>query len=101
MRSAAGNPLHAEEATRLLAAGSPRAALPASVAAVYSARPGRALAAHRDVLTDAAVVGGVFWEGALAAVGGRSLPQTCEALEALEVAALVRAGGRIDHSRGA
>ena len=90
VRAAAGNPLHAEEAARLLTADRPPAELPASVSAVYAARLDGLPSVQREVLSDAAVVGATFWDGALVAVGHRPGPELLEALDGLEAAALVR-----------
>ena len=92
-RAAAGNPLHVAEAARLLAADGPVAALPASIAAVYAARLDGLPPAQREALTDAAVVGSTFWDGALAAVGRRPRAEAAQALEALAAAMLVRPEG--------
>jgi class 3 adenylate cyclase len=88
---AGGNPLYAEEATRLLAGGRAEIEPPASLAAVYTARLDGLPAAQRDVLSDAAVIGVTFWDGALCSPGRRSRRATLEELDALEVAGLVRA----------
>ena len=63
-----GNPFFAEQSVRLLEeAGSP-ARLPRSVQAVIAARLDSLPVAERKLLGDAAVVGAVFWEGALSAI---------------------------------
>jgi class 3 adenylate cyclase/tetratricopeptide (TPR) repeat protein len=81
-----GNPLYAEEYVRLLrdrdliveADGAvtlrPGAdlPLPESIHALLAARLDTLAADRKALLTDAAVVGKVFWDGALAAIGGRN-----------------------------
>jgi len=72
-----GNPLFANEFARLLreravtepAAGVP---LPSSVHAVIAARIDALEPERKAVVTDASVVGGTFWSGAVAAVSGRT-----------------------------
>jgi predicted ATPase len=64
-----GNPFYAEQSVRLLA-DTAEDHLPDSVQAVIAARLDTLPAGHKATLTDAAVVGSIFWQGALAAVGG-------------------------------
>jgi class 3 adenylate cyclase len=74
-----GNPLYAEEFVRLLAdrgleqEGGPlmEAALPQSVQALIAARLDTLSPERKSLLQDAAVVGKVFWAGALAEIGSR------------------------------
>ena len=89
-RAAAGNPLYAEESARLLAVGEPVSSLPGSVTAVYAARLDALQAWQKDVLADASVAGGVFWDGMLAATGDLRLDEVDEALRVLKDAHLVR-----------
>jgi class 3 adenylate cyclase/tetratricopeptide (TPR) repeat protein len=68
-----GNPLYAEEYARIVADRIPGAesdlAIPATVRALIGARIDGLPVAGRALLHDAAVVGKVFWAGALAAIG--------------------------------
>jgi predicted ATPase len=68
-----GNPLYAEEYARLLADRTADATadlvMPESVRALIGARIDSLPVERRSLLHDAAVVGKVFWAGALAAVG--------------------------------
>jgi class 3 adenylate cyclase/tetratricopeptide (TPR) repeat protein len=82
-----GNPLYAEEVCRMLAergslerhgrmekvAADVELALPDSLGALIGARLDTVVPEQRVLLEDAAVVGTVFWAGALAAMGGRDL----------------------------
>jgi len=82
LERAGGNPLYAEEFVRMLtdrgvvaevADGSPIAAdiaVPDSIQSVIAARLDTLSAAQKTLLQDAAVVGKVFWSGALASMGG-------------------------------
>jgi class 3 adenylate cyclase/tetratricopeptide (TPR) repeat protein len=85
LERASGNPLYAEEVCRMLAEhgalerhGSTvrlvldaDLALPESIGALIAARLDTVPRDHRALLEDAAVVGTVFWAGALVAMGGR------------------------------
>ena len=97
LRNAGGNALYAGEFVRLLidrdalvqdggilrmAAGE-TLVVPDSTQALIAARLDILPAAQRGVLGDAAVVGGTFWAGALAAMGGRPVEQVLEVLESL------------------
>ncbi len=64
-----GNPFYAEESARLLTDQMQGASIPASVQAVVAARLDGLPAEQKAVLCDAAVVGDVFWNGAVAALG--------------------------------
>ena len=66
-----GNPFFAEQSARLLVDSEPDASLPDSVQAVIAARLDTLPADQKALLGDAAVVGSVFWDGAVAAMGGR------------------------------
>jgi class 3 adenylate cyclase len=83
-----GNPLFIEE---LVASVRERpdgtaAALPTSIRGLLSARLDALPAAERSVLLDAAVVGKVFWRGALERDGnGIDLDETLDALEARDL----------------
>jgi class 3 adenylate cyclase len=67
-----GNPFFAEQSVRLLTDTAMEAPLPDSVQAVIAARLDALPVDQKALLGDAAVVGSVFWDGALAAIGSRS-----------------------------
>jgi class 3 adenylate cyclase/tetratricopeptide (TPR) repeat protein len=72
LERAGGNPLYAEEFVRMLAergAPAPDAPLPETVQALIAARLDTLPPARKSLLQDAAVVGKVFWTGAVAAIG--------------------------------
>ena len=66
-----GNPFYAEQSARLLTDTDLYRPIPDSVQAVIAARLDALPAEEKALLGDAAVVGNVFWAGALAALGGR------------------------------
>jgi class 3 adenylate cyclase/tetratricopeptide (TPR) repeat protein len=69
---AGGNPLYAEEFVRMLAergAPDPDTPLPETVQALIAARLDTLPPERKSLLQDAAVVGKVFWTGAVAAIG--------------------------------
>src|SRR5919109_671135 len=73
LERAGGNPLYAEEFVRMLAErGAPPAdaPLPETVQALIAARLDTLPAPRKALLQDAAVLGKVFWTGAVAAIGG-------------------------------
>jgi class 3 adenylate cyclase/tetratricopeptide (TPR) repeat protein len=74
---AGGNPLYAEEFVRLHAehALGAEEALPGSVQALIAARLDTLSPERKSLLQDAAVVGKVFWAGALADMGGGKATQ--------------------------
>ena len=74
-----GNPFYAEQSARLLADSALTAALPDSVQAVIAARLDTLPADQKALLADAAVVGSVFWDGAVATMGGQE-PQDLESM---------------------
>ncbi len=88
-RHAEGNPFYAEESARLArdtvasrgTQGEPGVA--ATVQAVIAARLDSLAPSLKTVLTDAAVVGEVFWDGALAALAERSPGEVDAALREL------------------
>jgi class 3 adenylate cyclase/tetratricopeptide (TPR) repeat protein len=97
---AGGNPLYAEEYVRMLqergvvgrdGEGLP---LPESVQGVVAARLDVLAPEEKALLQDAAVVGKVFWSGALAAIGTSSPNSVEERLHALERRDFVRRGRR-------
>ena len=65
----AGNPFFAEESARLLGDGAQDTPVPASVQAVVAARLDALLPEQKAMIADAAVMGEVFWDGALAELG--------------------------------
>jgi len=90
---AAGNPLYAEEFVRMAAqrAGLEALPLPGSVQGLIAARIDALPPDEKSLLQDAAVVGRVFWPGALAALaaaGGPSLSE--DRLHALERKEFIR-----------
>ena len=95
LERAGGNPLYAEEFVRMIAErGREELELPGSVQGIISARLDALDGADKDLLQNAAVVGKVFWSGALAAIGGRDLFEVDERLHALERRELVRRARR-------
>ena len=95
MERAGGNPLYAEQFVRSLRADGVSAdsldRLPHSVAALVSARLDTLPTARKAVLQDAAVLGAVFWTGAVAAMGDRDVEIVQGHLHALARKELVRA----------
>jgi class 3 adenylate cyclase/tetratricopeptide (TPR) repeat protein len=93
LERAGGNPLYAEEFVRLL---SDRGELddevdvPESVQALIAARLDTLSAERKALLQDAAVVGKVFWSGALVSMGGRDARDVEQALHELARKELVR-----------
>ena len=89
---AGGNPLYAEEYVRMLA--EPGAGvdlrLPDSVHGIIAARLDALPPDQKAVLQDAAVVGKLFWPGAVAALGGLDEEAVSEPLRALERKEFVR-----------
>ena len=65
LEHAAGNPLYAEEFTRLLATGRAPSELPETVQGIIAARLDTLPREEKELLQDAAVIGRVFWLGAL------------------------------------
>ena len=66
-----GNPFYAEQSVRLLSDTVMDAQVPDSVQAVIAARLDALPADQKALLGDAAVVGSVFWDGVLTAMGAR------------------------------
>ena len=96
LERAGGNPLYAEEYARLLAdrdllsgtlEGIP---FPDSVQALIAARLDTLTPERKQLLQDAAVVGSVFWAGALVEMGGRDAREVELALHELTRKELVR-----------
>ena len=75
-----GNPFYAEQSARLLTDATLTAPLPDSVQAVIAARLDALPGDQKELLGDAAVVGSVFWDGAVAAIGGREPSGDLEAM---------------------
>ena len=93
LERAGGNPLYAEEFVRLLTdRGAPAGAeeVPDSVQALIAARLDTLSPDRKSLLQDAAVLGKVFWAGALAEMGGRELEEVEQALHELSRKELVR-----------
>ena len=108
-RRAGGNPLFIGEVVRLLrdraihaseveGGGASSAGvsdeglpIPSSIQAVIAARLDALPPATKSLLADAAVVGGVFWSGALVAMGDRSPREVADGLRRLEARELVHA----------
>jgi tetratricopeptide (TPR) repeat protein len=98
LERAGGNPLYAEEFVRLLAdrgleqVGDALAEseLPESLQALIAARLDTLSPERKSLLQDAAVLGKVFWVGALAAIGGRDEGELELALHELARKELVR-----------
>ena len=91
LERAGGNPLYAEEFVRMTSErGSDDLELPESVQGIIAARVDALDPDDKKLLQDAAVVGKVFWSGALAALTGRDRFQLEERLYELERRELVR-----------
>jgi tetratricopeptide (TPR) repeat protein len=94
VQRADGNPFFAEELAKLLVesgGNADLAALPQSVQAVLAARIDTLSPATKSTLADAAVIGVVFWRGALRALGAAAQASIDEGLLELESRQLVRA----------
>ncbi len=86
--TAEGNPLFIEELARCLGERQAKGLdeLPSSIRAIIAARLDALPAAERAVLVDAAVVGRVFWRGALSEIEDRAdLSQVLGSLEARDL----------------
>ncbi len=95
LERAGGNPLYAEEFVRMVAErGGEQLELPSSVQGIIAARLDALEAEDKELLQDAAVVGKVFWSGALGAIGERDLVHVEERMHALERRELVRRARR-------
>jgi class 3 adenylate cyclase/tetratricopeptide (TPR) repeat protein len=93
LERAGGNPLYAEEFVRLLADRGRLAdteEVPGSVQALIAARLDTLAPERKSLLQDAAVLGKVFWAGALAEMAGRELREIEQALHELSRKELVR-----------
>ena len=93
LERAGGNPLYAEEFVRLLTdrgASAEAEEVPDSVQALIAARLDTLSPDRKSLLQDAAVLGKVFWAGALAEMGGRELEEVEQTLHELSRKELVR-----------
>ncbi len=93
LERAGGNPLYTEELVRLLADRGVEQlaeALPESLQALIAARLDTLSPERKTLLQDAAVIGKVFWAGALAEIGGRDPSEVELALHELARKELVR-----------
>ena len=93
LERAGGNPLYAEEFVRLLSDRGEVAGIeevPDSVQALIAARLDTLSPQRKSLLQDAAVLGKVFWAGALAEMGGREPGEVEQALHELSRKELVR-----------
>ena len=89
---AGGNPLYAEEYVRMIAEAEAGAELPLpeTVQGIIAARLDTLAGEEKALVQDAAVVGKVFWVGALAAVSDRRVPEVEDGLQRLERKEFVR-----------
>jgi len=93
LEQAGGNPLYAEEFVRLLADRGglgDESEVPESVQALIAARLDTLTPDRKSLLQDAAVLGKVFWAGALAAMGDRDPAEVELALHELARKELIR-----------
>ena len=81
---AGGNPLYAEQYARMLLEQGDLEELPDTVQGIIAARLDALAEDEKRLLQDAAVVGKVFWLGALAALDGTTRPQADDLLFGLE-----------------
>ena len=79
-----GNPLYAEQFCRMLLERGDLGELPETVQGIIAARLDALAHEQKQLLQDAAVVGKVFWTGALEAIGGVSRGRLDELLYSLE-----------------
>ena len=94
LERAGGNPLYAEEFVRLVTdrgVSEDSAAVPESLQALIAARLDTLTPDRKSLLQDAAVIGKVFWAGALAEMGDRDQREVEHALHELARKELVRA----------
>jgi class 3 adenylate cyclase/tetratricopeptide (TPR) repeat protein len=87
LERAGGNPLYAEEFARLLTEQTEGTALPGTVQGIIAARLDLLAADEKALLQEAAVVGKVFWSGAL---GGGNIEDRLHALERKDFVARAR-----------
>ena len=99
LERAGGNPLFAEEFARMVTErGMADVALPESVQGIIASRLDALASEDKRVLQDAAVVGKVFWAGAVAALGVAPAGEFERGLHELERRELV--GGSRSERRG-
>jgi DNA-binding SARP family transcriptional activator/tetratricopeptide (TPR) repeat protein len=84
LERAAGNPLYAEQFARALGEAGSFVELPETVHGIIAARLDALSSEEKELLQNAAVVGKVFWLGALEAIGGGSRRRAEELLYGLE-----------------
>jgi class 3 adenylate cyclase/tetratricopeptide (TPR) repeat protein len=88
---AGGNPLYAEQFARMVdERGSVGDGLPETVQGIIAARLDALAADEKALLQDAAVVGKVFWAGAVAAISGQARTAVEQSLHGLERKEFVR-----------
>jgi tetratricopeptide (TPR) repeat protein len=88
---AGGNPLYAEQFARMLdERGALGDELPETVQGLIAARLDALAPDEKALLQDAAVLGKVFWAGAVAAIGGQPLTAVEQSLHGLERKEFVR-----------
>ncbi|MDQ2933385.1 MAG: AAA family ATPase [Chloroflexota bacterium] len=87
---AQGNPLYAEEFARLVGEGGRLDDLPETVQGIIAARLDALTRDEKELIQDAAVVGKVFWSGAVAQMRGGSRAEVEQPLHALERKEFVR-----------
>ena len=90
LERAQGNPLYAEEFARLVSERGRLDDLPESVQGIIAARLDALAREEKELLQDAAVVGKVFWSGALAQMRARGRIDVEETLHGLERKEFVR-----------
>ncbi|MDQ2964964.1 MAG: AAA family ATPase [Chloroflexota bacterium] len=90
LERAQGNPLYAEEFARLVSERGSLDNLPESVQGIIAARLDSLSRDEKELLQDAAVVGKVFWGGALAHMGGPGRSAVDDLLHGLERKEFVR-----------
>jgi predicted ATPase/class 3 adenylate cyclase len=93
LAQAGGNPLYAEQYVQMLAeqGAGQKPPLPESIQGIIAARLDLLAPAEKRLLQDAAVIGKVFWPGAVAALGGGAGPGELEGyLHGLERKQFVR-----------
>jgi class 3 adenylate cyclase/tetratricopeptide (TPR) repeat protein len=91
---AGGNPLYAEQFARMLEERGELDEMPETVQGIIAARLDGLPLEEKALLQDAAVLGKVFWVGALPAIGGCPPFEAEERLHALERKEFVRRGRR-------
>jgi tetratricopeptide (TPR) repeat protein len=105
LERAGGNPLHAEEFVRMLRdrglldqqgrlASDAEITVPESIQALIAARLDTLPADRKRLLQDAAVIGKVFWAGAVATMAGREAADVEQALADLSSRELIRPATR-------